>query len=202
MPSTGRIIGIGAWAIGPGRSSAVSTACTPGTARAFVASIERMRACACGLRTKQASSVPASLTSSTKRPRPVSRAGSSSLLTRAPNCLAPIRVASPAAVLSTREAESQGAEDRRAVAPPCRFARASELPGREEGPAFLRRLRRCLAGLARRDDLHDFGGGCAGLLGLLNLGGTWIIGGGGRIVAHRHGRVLRRGGRGCGSEPA
>ena len=53
-----------------GRSSAVSTACTPGIARAAAASIDRIRACACGLRTKQACSTPGSFMSSTKRRAP------------------------------------------------------------------------------------------------------------------------------------
>src|SRR6266478_1999045 len=73
-----------------GRSSAVSTAWTPGIARAADASIERIAAWACGLRTKQACSAPASLMSSTKRPRPVSRVGSSRRATRAPKCFAPM----------------------------------------------------------------------------------------------------------------
>src|SRR5262245_17448191 len=76
--------------IGSGRSSAVNTACTPGSASAGAASMAQMRACACGLRTKQANSASASLTSSTKRPAPMSSAGSSSRLTRAPNCRAPM----------------------------------------------------------------------------------------------------------------
>src|SRR3989442_2046703 len=74
-----------------GRSAAVSTAWTAGTASAAAASIERIVACACGLRTKQAESAPGSLTSSTKRPCPVSSAGSSSRLTGSPKCRAPIQ---------------------------------------------------------------------------------------------------------------
>src|SRR5215469_5213107 len=73
-----------------GRSSALSTAWTPGIARAADASIERIAAWACGLRTKQACSAPASLMSSTKRPRPVSSVGSSRRATRAPKCFAPM----------------------------------------------------------------------------------------------------------------
>src|SRR6266487_1912894 len=73
-----------------GKSSAVSTACTPAIARAADASIERIFAWACGLRTKHACSVPTSLMSSTKRPRPVSSAGSSRRATRAPKCFAPM----------------------------------------------------------------------------------------------------------------
>src|SRR6516165_5461895 len=73
-----------------GRSSAVSTAWTPGIVRAADASMERIVAWAWGLRTKQACSAPASLMSSTKRPRPVSRVGSSRRATRAPKCFAPM----------------------------------------------------------------------------------------------------------------
>src|SRR5262245_51801759 len=73
-----------------GRSSAVSTACTPGMARAAAASMPRISAWACGLRTKQACSVPGSLMSSTKRPRPMSSGRSSRRATRAPNCFAPM----------------------------------------------------------------------------------------------------------------
>src|SRR5262245_34765035 len=73
-----------------GRSSAVSTAWTLGMARAADASIARIRACACGLRTKHACNAPTSLMSSTKRPRPVSSAGSSRRATRAPKCFAPM----------------------------------------------------------------------------------------------------------------
>src|SRR5262249_58548061 len=86
----GTSIGIWPFAMRGGRSSAVSTAWTPGITRAADASIERIVAWACGLRTKQACSAPASLMSSTKRPRPVSSVGSSRRATRAPKCFAPM----------------------------------------------------------------------------------------------------------------
>src|SRR5581483_6610973 len=68
-----------AWASAP-----VSTPCTPSSARAELASTLRMRAWACGLRTKAACSMPASFTSSRKRPCPVSRRGSSLRLSAVP----------------------------------------------------------------------------------------------------------------------
>ena len=58
--------------------------------RAAAASIARIFACAWGLRTKQACSVPARARSPTKRARPVSKAGSSRRATRAPKCFAPM----------------------------------------------------------------------------------------------------------------
>ncbi len=68
----GSSIGSGALRIGSGRSSAVSTAWTPGMTNAALASQPRSLAWACGERTKQACSTPGSFTSSTKRPRPAS----------------------------------------------------------------------------------------------------------------------------------
>src|SRR5262245_6338617 len=62
----GTSIGIWPLAMRGGRSSAVSTAWTPGIVRAADASMERIMAWAWGLRTKQACSAPASLMSSTK----------------------------------------------------------------------------------------------------------------------------------------
>ena len=86
--------GSGSLRIGSGRSSAVMTAWTPGMASVALVSKPRSLAWACGERTKQACSVPGNFTSSTKRPRPASSAGSSSRVTRAPKCFAPI-VSSP-----------------------------------------------------------------------------------------------------------
>ena len=43
----------------PGTSACVSTACTPGIVSAAEMSIERMRACACGLRSVWPQSIPA-----------------------------------------------------------------------------------------------------------------------------------------------
>ncbi len=66
------------------RSSSVSTATTPGSSRAALASKPRIRACGCGLRTNAATSAPAAAISSTKRPLPVKSAWSSSRRMRAP----------------------------------------------------------------------------------------------------------------------
>src|SRR5262249_25798369 len=86
----GTSIGIWLRAMRAGRSSAVSTAWTPGRSRAADVSMARILAWACGLRTKHACNAPASLMSSTKRPRPVNSAGSSRRATRAPKALAPM----------------------------------------------------------------------------------------------------------------
>src|SRR5712664_327836 len=59
------------------KSAPVSTAITPGAARARAASIPAMRACACGERTMAAYTWPGRLTSSLKHPLPVSRRESS-----------------------------------------------------------------------------------------------------------------------------
>ena len=66
------------------RSAAVKTARTPGSASAAAASIPLIRACANGLRTKHACSMPGRVTSSTKVPWPVSRRVSSTRGTRVP----------------------------------------------------------------------------------------------------------------------
>src|SRR5580704_12056250 len=66
------------------------TAWTPGMANVASVSKPRSLAWACEERTKQACSAPGNFTSSTKRPRPESSAGSSSRVTRAPNCLTPM----------------------------------------------------------------------------------------------------------------
>ncbi len=68
----------------PLRSAAVKTACTPGSASAAEVSMETMRARGCGLRTKQACSMPGRVTSSTKVPAPVSSRASSTRCTRLP----------------------------------------------------------------------------------------------------------------------
>ena len=49
---------IGATSLTPGMSAPVIAALTPGTARAFAQSTERMRACGCGLVASQTSWVP------------------------------------------------------------------------------------------------------------------------------------------------
>ena len=66
------------------RSASVNTACTPGSRRAAPASMPRIAAWACGLRTKAASSVPGNRRSSTKRALPVSSGRSSIRLTDVP----------------------------------------------------------------------------------------------------------------------
>ncbi len=76
-------------ASGPGtviasRSAPVSTATTPGSARAAETSTESTRAWAIGERTNAACSMPGSLMSSTYRPAPVRMRGSSERLTLAP----------------------------------------------------------------------------------------------------------------------
>src|SRR5262245_35187354 len=69
------------------RSGSVKTACTPGAARAALASMRLMAAWACGERTNTADSVPGSAMSSMKRPLPVSSAGSSTRAVRAPKLI-------------------------------------------------------------------------------------------------------------------
>jgi len=66
------------------RSAAVKTACTPGSPSAADASTPVMRARGCGLRTKQACSMPGRVMSSTKVPAPVSSLVSSTRCTRLP----------------------------------------------------------------------------------------------------------------------
>src|SRR5580704_311797 len=66
------------------RSSSVSTAWTPGIARAADFDTERMSAWGCGLRTKATCRTPGTTMSSTKRPRPRSKASSSTRQTRDP----------------------------------------------------------------------------------------------------------------------
>src|SRR3979411_2051371 len=66
------------------RSSRVSTAWTPGAAKAAVFETDRMSAWGCGLRTKQQCNTPGTTMSSTKRPRPRSKASSSIRETRDP----------------------------------------------------------------------------------------------------------------------
>ena len=66
------------------RSSAMNTACTPGSASAAVVSMPLIVARAKGLRTKQACSMPGRWTSSTKVPLPVSSRVSSTRGTRVP----------------------------------------------------------------------------------------------------------------------
>ena len=68
----------------PLRSPAVKTAWTPGSASAAEVSTDRMRALGCGLRTKQACSMPGRVTSSTNVPVPVSSRASSTRCTRLP----------------------------------------------------------------------------------------------------------------------
>ena len=58
-------------------SSAINTAITPGAWRASSAFTDRMRACACGERTKVAKATPSFSPSSRKRPRPLTSASSS-----------------------------------------------------------------------------------------------------------------------------
>src|SRR5207247_399434 len=70
------------------RSAAVNTRVTPGMAAAARVRIATMRAWACGERTNAACSIPASLTSSTKRPSPRRNRGSSRRLTAAPKYFA------------------------------------------------------------------------------------------------------------------
>ena len=65
-------------------SSPVYTATTPGSRRASSTSIPRMTVWANGLRTKCACSMPGTVTSSTYRPVPVSRRGSSTRATLVP----------------------------------------------------------------------------------------------------------------------
>src|SRR5580700_563987 len=66
------------------RSSRVSTACTPGAASAADFVIDLTSAWGCGLRTNATFSAPGTTMSSTKRPRPRSRASSSIRVTRDP----------------------------------------------------------------------------------------------------------------------
>src|SRR5437867_8714537 len=67
------------------RSSAVRTSRTPGRRRAFAVLIERIRACAYGLRTNFAKTVPGGSMSATKFPRPVRNRSSSLRRTDWPN---------------------------------------------------------------------------------------------------------------------
>src|SRR5262245_60212531 len=60
-----------------GMSAAVSTARTPGSARAFEASMRLIRACAYGLRSSRACSIPGSWISATYWVRPVTFSGAS-----------------------------------------------------------------------------------------------------------------------------
>jgi hypothetical protein len=68
----------------PLRSSAVKTACTPGSASAAEVPMDAMRARGWGLRTKQACSMPGRVTSSVKVPAPVSSRASSTRRTERP----------------------------------------------------------------------------------------------------------------------
>src|SRR5262245_14929645 len=72
------------------RSANVKTRNTPGRRAASSVRIASTRACAWGLRTKAAWSMPGSFMSSTKRPSPRSRRGSSRRGTDAPKSLAPM----------------------------------------------------------------------------------------------------------------
>src|SRR5262245_2284158 len=72
------------WTMTLARSSRVSTACTPGRARAAAVSTVWTTACGCGLRTKCAWSAPSTTMSSTKRPRPRSSGSSSRRVRRMP----------------------------------------------------------------------------------------------------------------------
>ena len=67
------------------RSSPVNTAITPGDFKASAVSIDFIKACASGLRTKTIWSMPVRVTSSTYVPWPVIRRGSSFLFNAAPN---------------------------------------------------------------------------------------------------------------------
>src|SRR5581483_1448436 len=67
-----------------GRSAAVHTASTPGSARAAAASTPRMRACACTLRTTPRARHCCGWMSSTERPAPVTRRRASRLRGEAP----------------------------------------------------------------------------------------------------------------------
>ena len=71
------------------QSAPVSTASTPGMARAFSVDIPAIRACAWGLRTKAACASPARRMSSTKRPRPVRNRSSSRRGCAVPTCAMP-----------------------------------------------------------------------------------------------------------------
>src|SRR5579871_1845925 len=62
-----------------GRSSPVMTACTPGSRRALEASMDRIRACGCGLRSSLQCRVRGRAMSSAKTVRPVTLASASTL---------------------------------------------------------------------------------------------------------------------------
>src|SRR5256712_11407855 len=77
------------------RSSAVRTSRTPGRRRAFAVLIERIRACAEGLRTNFAKTVPGGSMPATKLPRPVRNRSSSLRRTDWPNTFVVWAMASP-----------------------------------------------------------------------------------------------------------
>src|SRR2546427_1153061 len=77
------------------RSSAVRTSRTPGRRRAFAVLIERIRACAYGLRTNFAKTVPGGSMSATKFPRPVRNRSSSLRKTDSPNTFVVWAIVSP-----------------------------------------------------------------------------------------------------------
>jgi hypothetical protein len=64
--NTGSSLRIGAMSFLPGISAAVIAATTPGAASAAERSMRRMRACACGLSTNAASSVPGTVGTSSR----------------------------------------------------------------------------------------------------------------------------------------
>src|ERR1043166_5376854 len=126
------------------RSSAVSTAITPGAARAAAQSVLTMRACACSLRRNATCSASGALRSSTNVPRPVSRRGSSVRLTLWPTIFG--RAMSAASFIGV------GALAQRA---PLRVVMAAQDGGaaRPDVPDFLPRLQQRVGvpGVARRD---------------------------------------------------
>src|SRR3990172_796923 len=75
---------VGTFPTSPLKSIAVKTPITPGTARAFVASIRTSRACAYGLRTNFAYTVPGGVMSATYEPRPMRKRSSSFRRIRSP----------------------------------------------------------------------------------------------------------------------
>src|SRR5262245_7602373 len=79
------------------RSENVKTRATPGMPRAASTRTAATRACACGLRTNATCSMPGSLMSSTKRPSPRRRRGSSRRGTDAPKYFAPMLTLAAAA---------------------------------------------------------------------------------------------------------
>ena len=74
-----------------GRSAAVRTAMTPGNAAALLVSIDRIRACACGLRLILPHSIPAARVSAANSARPVTLSTPSGRIGLVPTTLSWIR---------------------------------------------------------------------------------------------------------------